>query len=259
MLQPSLFRVPRHGRPPRRPTGIAARRGPGVVGLGVAGLTLVGLTLLAGCGGNSDRSLPDARPPALDTLAPAQIVNEAQRALASARSVHITGEYRENNMPVQVDMRIAAGNTAAGTVTSNGASVEVRRLGDQLYVKGDDTFLAALGDKAKATKGKWLVGPIAQADRGLANLTDLQSFSGTLTPGSGALRKEAVRSFAGQQAVSVLNPVGARLWVADTGTPYPLRIERLGAVVGFLDYRDYDVPVQVKAPSPTVPLASISS
>lgn len=220
---------------------------------------LVGVTVLGGCGSDSERQLPDSRPPSVDSLTPQQIVTEAQRALTQAKSVHITGEYRENNLPVKVDMRIAAGNKAIGTVTSGGASVELRRVGDQLFVKGDDKFLAALGPKAQASKGKWLVGPIAQADRGLANLTDLQRFAGTLSPGTGTLTKEAVRPLAGQQAVSVRSSVGARLWVADVGVPYPLRVERLGTVIGFIDYRDYDQALDVKAPSPTVDLASVTS
>jgi hypothetical protein len=227
-------------------------------------MLLAGVTLVAGCGGDSERSLPDTRPPAVDSLTPQQIVTEAQRALAQAKSVHITGQYRENNKPVTLDMRIASGTDASGdratgTVTSDGSTVQVRRVGDKLYVKGDDKFLAALGEKAKATKGKWLVGPIAQADRGLANLTDLQRFATGISPGTGKLQKEGVRSLAGQQAVSVLNPTGARLRDADTGTPYPLRLERIGPAVGFFDYGDYDQPVDVKAPSPTVDLASVTS
>lgn len=256
MPQRHPSRLPRPAPDRTRPTVPPALTVPAAA---VIAATLLAGTVLAGCGGNSERTLPAASPAAVDSLGAAQIVTAAQRALAAARSVHIVGQYQQDNRPVRVDMRIAAGNTAVGTVTSNGSSVEVRRVGDQLYVKGDDTFLAALGDKAKATRGKWLVGPIAQADRALAELTDLQGFAGTLTPGSGTLTKEAVRPLGGQQAVSVLNPAGARLWVADTGTPYPLRLERLGTTVGTLDYSDYDRPVEVKAPSPTVPLSSVSS
>lgn len=247
--------MPQHSPQPVPRPGF--RRFASVRLLGVT--VLVGVALLAGCGGNSERPLPDARPPAVDTLTAPQIVTEAERALAQAKSVHITGQYRQGDKPVKLDMRIAAGNTAVGTVTSNGSTVELRRLGDKLYVKGDDTFLAALGEKAKATKGKWLVGPVAQADRSLADLTDLQRFAATLSPGKGKLVKEPVRDLHGQQAVSVLNPTGVRLWVAATGAPYPLRLERLGAAVGSIDYGDYNQPVDVKAPSPTVDLASVTS
>jgi hypothetical protein len=217
------------------------------------------VTGLAGCGGSTQRTLPDATPPSLDTLTAQQIVTEAQRALSQASSVHVTGEYRENNKPVKIDMRIAAGNMAVGTVTANGSTSEVRRVGDKLYVMGDDAFLAALGPKAQATKGKWLVGPIAQADRSLANLTDLQRFAGTLAPGRGTLTKESVRMLAGKQAISVRSSTGARLWVADTGPAYPLRVERIGEAIGFVDYGDYNAPVSVKAPGPTVDLASVTS
>ncbi|HSP39733.1 MAG TPA: hypothetical protein VLR26_18490 [Frankiaceae bacterium] len=217
------------------------------------------MTGLAGCGSNSERTLPDAAPPAVDTLTAQQIVTEAQRALSQASSVHITGQYREDNKPVQIDMRIAAGNKAIGTVLADGSKVDLRRIGDTLYVKGDDKFLAALGPKAQASKGKWLVGPVAEADRGLANLTDMKRFADTLAPGNGALTKEAVRSIAGTRAISVLSPAGVRLWVADTGPAYPLRVERIGAAVGFIDYGDYNAPVDVKAPAPTVDLASVTT
>ena len=73
---------------------------------------------------------------AADLTAP-QIVTEAQRALASASSVRIRGEYTENGKPIAVDMRLAAGDKATGVVTTDGVKVEVRRIGDQLYVKGE--------------------------------------------------------------------------------------------------------------------------
>jgi hypothetical protein len=240
-------RLPRY--PSRRP----------VAGSLFGAVVLVGLVLLAGCGSDSERTLPDAAPPAVDSLTAQQIVTEAQRALSQASSVHVSGEYRENNKPVEIDMTILAGNKATGKVVADGSTVELRRLGDQLYVKGDDKFLDALGPKAKATKGKWLVGPVAQADKGLAQLTDLQRFAGTLSPGKGALTKEAVRSLNGQKAVSVRSSTGARLWVADAGPAFPLRVERIGTATGFIDYGNYNAKVDVQAPTPTVPLASVTS
>lgn len=221
-------------------------------------LAATSLVLVAGCGGDSEAVLPEVSRPAVSGLTAEQIVTEAQRALSQASSVHITGTYRENNKPVTIDMRIAQDDMATGIVISNGSNVEVRRIGDQLFVRGDDKFLAALGPEAVKTKGKWLVGPIAQADRGLANLTDLQRFAGTLSPGKGALVKEAVRPLAGTPAVSVRSSTGARLFVADTGPTNPLRVERTGPISGFVDYRDYNAPVVVTAPAPTVPLASVT-
>jgi hypothetical protein len=223
-----------------------------------AALAMAGALSLAACASNSDRPLPAVQTPAVSSLTAGQIVTEAQRSLSQAASVHITGQYRQDGKPVQIDIRLAAGQNAIGTVTTDGVNVALRRVGNQLFVKGDDKFLAALGPKAQASKGKWLVGPIASADRGLANLTDLGRFAATLTPGSGALTKEDVRSLAGQQAVSVRSSTGARLWVADVGKPYPLRLERTGAVAGFIDYGDYDAPVVVHPPSPTVDLASLN-
>lgn len=236
-------------RRPTSPVGVAA------VWTALAATSAV---LVAGCGTDSEKPLPEVSSPAVSSLTAEQIVTEAQRALAQAASVHITGSYRENNKPVTVDMRIGQGDKATGTVTSDGSTVQLRRVGDQLFVLGDDKFLAALGPDAVKSKGKWLVGPIAQADRGLANLTDLQRFAGTLSPGTGTLTKEAVRPLAGTPAVSVRSSTGARLYVADTGAADPLRVERTGAVTGFVDYRDYNAPVDVTAPTPTVPLASVT-
>jgi hypothetical protein len=222
-------------------------------------LALAAVPVLAGCGGDTERTLPEATPPAVSSLTPQQIVTEAQRSLSSATSVHITGQYRENNAPVGLDMRIAAGDRAVGTVTTNGSRVELRRIGDRLYVRGDDKFLAALGPAALSTaKGKWLVAPVAQADRGLANLTDLTRFAGTLDPGKGSLVKEPVRSLAGQQTVPVRSSTGARLYVAEAATPFPLRVERTGDVNGFVDYGDYNAPVDVPVPSPVADLATIN-
>jgi hypothetical protein len=211
------------------------------------------------CGSNVERPIPAVTTPAPSSLTAPQIIAEAQRSLAQSSSVHITGKYSEAGKPVEIDMRILADKKATGSVTTAGVRVELRRIGDRLFVQGGDAFLDALGPRAKATKGKWLVGPVAQADRGLANLTDLDRFSETLAPGKGTLTKEGVRPLAGQPAVSVRSSTGARLWVADVGGAHPLRVERTGEVTGFLDYRDYDAPVTVTPPSPTVDLASVTS
>jgi hypothetical protein len=239
---------------PQRPTRRSVLRS-----TAIAMIAGCGLLSMSACGGNDERPLPAVTTPTASSLTAPQIVTEAQRAFSTATATHITGQYKENGKPVQVDMRIEAGKKATGRVITDGVGVEVRRLGDTLFVKGDDKFLAALGPAAQATKGKWLVSPIAQADRGLANLTDLDRFAGTLSPGKGKLTKEDVRTLAGQPAVSVRSSSGARLWVADTGKPYPLRVERTGDVAGFIDYGDYDSLVDVRAPSPTVDLASVTS
>lgn len=227
-------------------------------------LLVLGATLaLTACGGDDERPLPQATTPVAADLTAPQIVTEAQRALSEASSVRIKGQYKQNDKPVTVDVRIAAGKApaddkATGVVTTDGVRVEIRRLGDQIYLKGDDRFLQALGPKAQTAKGKWLKGPVAQADQGLANLTDLDAFASTLAPGREALTKESVKPLAGQPAISVLSPKGARLWVANTGKPFPLRIDRIGVAVGTLEFLDYNAPVDVRAPSPTVDLATVS-
>lgn len=246
--------MPQH--PVRRPTRASTFRRSWLSVL--LGATLVPV-LLVGCGSESERPLPVANPPAASTLTPEQILREAQRALAQASSVRVTGDFREAGKPVKLDMRILAGDRATGTVVADGSTVELRRVGDQLFVKGDDKFLAALGPKAQATKGKWLVGPIAQADRGLANLTDLERFAQGLTPGTGKLTKEPVKPLNGKPAVGVLSSIGARVYVADMGTPFPLRVERIGELQGVIDYGDYNAAVDVQRPGPTVDLATVSS
>lgn len=241
--------VRRHTRAP----AVGRRRLLALVGVAVAPVVLVG------CGSESERVVPVPDPPAASTLTPEQILTEAQRALAQASSVRVTGEFREAGRPVKIDMRILAGDKATGTVVTDGSTVELRRIGDQLFVKGDDKFLSALGPKAQATKGKWLVGPIAQADRGLANLTDLERFAQGLTPGAGKLTKEPVKPLNGKPAVGVLSSIGARVYVADKGTAFPLRVERIGELQGVVDYGDYNAAVEVAKPEPTVDLATVSS
>jgi len=219
---------------------------------------------LAACAGEKERELPPVPQPVAADLTAPQIITEASRALATTSSVRVRGDYKENGKPVTIDMRLAAGSgpnddRATGVVTQDGVRVELRRIGDQIYLKGDDRFLEALGPQAQATKGKWLKGPVAQADKGLANLTDLDAFAATLSPqGQGKLTKEAPAPFAGQPAVSVLSSTGARLYVANTNRPNPLRIQRIGQLVGVIDFTEYDAPVDVKAPSPTVELGTVT-
>lgn len=250
---------------------------------GIAGLTVV----LAGCGSDtttSARPLPSPPKPSGEAAKPAAtIVADSRKALLSATSVHLTGTFlgiadastsgSVSPAPGQqlLDLRLSRGSRnspdAAGTVTTVATTagkttttkIAIIRVGGTLYLLGDKAYYARIGPKAAAVAGKWLSLPISQ-DQAIADLTDVTPLANGLS-GASSVSVQGVQRIDSGTAVVLHTGAGATLYVAATGTPYPLRLMRAGAtpsaVSGTLDFTDYNAPVSIKAPAGAVALAKV--
>lgn len=234
--------------------------------------------LAAGCGGGSTTgtgtpAAASAAPaPAtgssstggeLAALPAAEILTRATAALKAADSVRIKGQGGEGTGRFAIDLRYTGGDSA-GTLGVGGHTIELRKIGRTVYLKGGRAFWTGNGGGAAAQllAGKWLKTPLTdQRFSGLSQLTDLDKAADGILDPDGAIEKGGTRSVNGVPAIGLTSKgKGAgTLFVATTGEPYPLRIEPAAGSgeKGALDFGKYGEQATVRPP-PTDQVVDVS-
>lgn len=243
------------------PTHMIARRRPTLLTSAlVTGLALVG------CGGDDGDSADDVAAPAESTapetnwaehLSADEILEEAKDAAAAADSVRISGEVVEDGSTIVIDMQYS-GDGSTGTISADGATVELLRVGtNQYYMKADaDTWEQLTGEAASGDIFADRYVRMPGDDESLGDLTsffDFESFVEEALNPDGAIEQGETAEVNGVQAIGLVDrdsQDGGTLWVALTGEPYPLRIESPeGSGEGAVDFLDWGEPVDIKAPA----------
>jgi hypothetical protein len=189
-------------------------------------LALCCAALVAGCSSGA------ASPNGLMADSPAQIVAAARAAAAGAASVRVAGSIVRGGKPISINMELVAGQGGQGRVALEGISFRLVGIDGALYVSGASAFYRRLAGAAAARvmRGKWLKGAQHGALRALLSLTRLGSLLSAALSAHGALSRAADATVEGQRALAVSDTAsGGTLYVASTGTPYPLEIVERGA------------------------------
>jgi hypothetical protein len=220
------------------------------------------VTLLGGaCGtqSGSSSSTPAARPaPSSNRIAakrPGQILAAAQAALASSTSVHMRGTIRTSGQLFTFDV-ILTKSGAKGSVTGplagvRRASVDFVAAGRRMYLRSSTLWRKVGGATLAALlDNRWVRVP-SRSMRGFPWVSTA-AFARVLTTGSSDKARSVGRATVvdGQPVV----PVKTRdeiVYVATTGTPFPVRVvpasRRVGS--GGADFLDYDAPVSIAVPA----------
>ncbi len=215
--------------------------------LAASSLALALVATLAGCGGSSRSSNGVA------SKTPTQIVAAAKAAAAGAATVHVAGSIVSEGEPISLDMELVAGKGGRGRIALAGLAAELVDVDRSLYIDGSPSLYSRFAGAADvhALRGKWLKGPAERGPlRSLASFTDMGTMIGILLSGHGALTAAGTRTIAGRRAVGVTDLArGGTLYVAATGTPYPLElVERAGAG-GRIVFDRWNQPVTLAAPA----------
>jgi hypothetical protein len=200
--------------------------------------------------GSSAASHPTASPATngLEHQTAAQVAQAAHAAFQAATSVHTHGTFYTDRRTETFDLRYE-GDSARGTFTVNGATIQIITVGDKAYLKADKRGWKAMGnpDTRGLPVNTWVsAGSAGQmltpfSRESLASeLTAEQAAHG----GAGTVTQSTL---AGQKVVVVSYPDGSKLYVANTGTPYPLRFHDTGAV-GSRDFSEYGAALHITAP-----------
>jgi hypothetical protein len=216
----------------------------------IAALAGVVIALTA-CGGGSDggssgSSGSSAKPFAGDTAQ--QVLDKAVAAAKGASSVHLKGASKEQGSEFQVDMVLSDKQGAQGTISVAGQNVELRQVGDTMYVKGGPT--AQLGPKYA---DKWLktkAGSGGAAD--FSTLTSMDTFFGDALKPDGAVTLVDGKEVDGKQTVGLQDSKTGSdkgiLYIAAEGQPYPLLVTSGASSTDGLHFFEWNKPVTVTAP-----------
>jgi len=205
--------------------------------------------LLSGCGSSSSGN-------GIASKSPEQIVAAARTAADGAATVHVSGTLRSEGKPLAIDMELVKAKGGRGSITLEGVSINLVRVGGAVYINGSQAFYRRIAGPAaaKLLQGKWLKAPENSGNfASLASLTDLGKLIDTTLGSHGTLARGATSTVDGQKAVAV-NDVsqGGTLYVAATGNPFPVEIAKQGGGGGRIVFDRWNQAVTLSAPANAV-------
>ncbi len=211
-----------------------------------AGLALaLAALLLGGCGGSGAGNGVAAR-------APAQILAAATAAAEGAASVHLAGGLGSGGGGLSLELELLRGKGGQGQIRVDGQSIQLIAIDPAIYVRGNAAFYRRLAGPAGAEilQGKWLkLLPGSGEYSALASLIHLDPLLNLLLGDHGALAKGASSTVAGHSVIALHDLThGGTLYVATSGTPYPIEILAPGTAGGRLLLDRWDEPVTLQAP-----------
>src|SRR5581483_525523 len=212
--------------------------------------------LLAGCGGSKGNGEAGKTPQ--------QIVSDAEAAAKNASTVHVFGSGTANGAALKLDLYLVKGKGGRGHLTANGLSFDLIRIGNRAYFRGDASFWRQFGGAAAATllKGRWLSAPANQGDfAAFAPLTDIAKLFDSILGSHGSLTKGEKTKVDGQPVIGVVDKgkTGGTLYVATTGSPYPLEVLSPSAEHGAVHFADWNANVSLSAPANPVDINKLKA
>jgi hypothetical protein len=218
---------------------------------------------LAACGGSSGGNGGSATN-GVDAKAPADIVTASRQAADTASAVHLSGSIASKGSPsTTFDLNLVKGTGGMGSLSVNGLSFDLIRIGKTIYVKGSAAFYKKFsGAAATLLDGKWLKGVSTSGSfASIGPFTDLQGFVDKALasqPGQ-KLTKGGSSTIGSQKVIAINDTQGGTLSVATTGQPFPVRIAQGGADGGSITFDRWNQPVKLAAPAGAVDLAQLQA
>jgi hypothetical protein len=237
---------PPPGQP--QPTRSGGSKKPLLIGGGaVVVIAIIVAVILIATGGKKDKTTALN---GVQNQTGTEALTSARVALRTAKSVRLTGTVKSGGQNITLDLQLV-GENSQGTLTINNNDVQLIKLGNVVYIKGDPDFLAkyANGNTAavQALNGKWLKSA-ATSD---FDEFSIDGFANQLKGTSDVtLNAKTVQSTLNGKPVVVLSESdGSMLSVANTGTPYPLFLNGKGGSPGQVTFSEYNKAVTITAPT----------
>ncbi|MGY1545957.1 hypothetical protein [Streptomyces sp. MN6] len=217
---------------------------------------LVAGTALTGCSED-----PNEGTNGVGRLPADQIQTKAQKAAASVGTVRLHGSVQAGGRSYTLDMRLKR-QGGIGSVSTEGQTFRLLRVGQELYLRADAAFWGQSGDGESDSKAAdKLASKYVKVPKGDPSYTKFIGFtdknvllSGLLTL-HGELSTDGHHEQDGVRTVRVAGDDGAggTLDVSLEGTPYPLRLVRAGEA-GTLTFSSWgaDFPLQKPAKDDTL-------
>ncbi len=219
--------------------------------------------LLAACGG-SGKPATTAAPNGEASKSATQVLKDATTAATDAQFVRISGTVTSGGRSISLDLTIANGKGAKGTMSVNGASFSLVTVGGKAYIRGSDAFYKQFAGSAGAAAaqllhGKWLEGSATTGQlASLAEFTNLSQLFKQVASVHGTLTNGGETTYQGQSAVAIHSTTqNGTLYVAASGKPYPLALVATGKNKGSITFSDWNTSVSISAPSGAVDVSQL--
>ncbi|MER7332941.1 MULTISPECIES: hypothetical protein [unclassified Micromonospora] len=219
----------------------------------------VAAVLLTGCGEGAGDGVDVAvwATPAdngVAGLTPEQILEKSLAATKAAKSFRIKGFAEADGTPIRLDFKFS-GRDVHGTVTMEGATVEMLSVGGDRYIRPDKKFWALTAGANAADRIAILLGDrwaiVPDDDKSLRGLFTLVDVDKLFEP-EGTLTKNETTEVAGTPAVGLVDQGGdsGTLWVARFGEPYPVRMDAPPDEEGQVTFTEFGAPfAEIRKPA----------
>jgi hypothetical protein len=214
--------------------------------------------LLAGCGSAKKESGSNGEA----SKPPTRVLADAKAAATNAASVHVAGSIVSGGTPIKLDLSMARGKGAKGSMSTNGLSFDLVRVGDTVYIQGSDEFYKHFAGAAVAQllHGKWLKASATQGRlKSLAPLTSIGALFTGISTHHGKLASSGATTYHGQKVAEIRDTSdNSKLYVAATGKPYPVAI--VGAKQGqsgTVTFDDWNSHVSLSTPKDALDISQL--
>ena len=215
-------------------------------------LVLLFALLVSGCGGGGNSSKDE------QSKSAGEIVSDAQKAATSAKAVHVSGTIFLRGTPLALDLHLVRDVGAVGTMGLKGGTVQLVRVGPKVYMNGNDAFWAAYGGPAVARlySNRWLTVPTSSTQiTPFVRLTDIDQLFGGTIGSHGKIEKGGTTTYKGRKVIALKEQgaSGGTLYIAASGTPYPVAILSPNAgSEGSVGFDQWNKAVAISPPKGTV-------
>ncbi len=208
--------------------------------------------MLVGCGSGEDVASKSA----------SEILAASRAAATSATSLHMVSNLAQRKLKFASDQQ-AATNSGQARISALGVAYEVIRTDNTAYIKGSPAFYKRLrvGTGRRIPKDAWLKMPASAGGvTSGATLTQLHIEVERLLTSNGKVTKGPTTTIDGQKAIE-LHDTGklftGTIYIAATGTPYPIQIVKHGRETGRITFDGWNDPVTLSAPAGAVELSQL--
>lgn len=242
---------------------ITCRNTRGLVGA-VAATVLLAAACDPGAPGDAGKPATTKAGTGIESKSADEILSAATAAFAGAKSVHMKGTFVDSGDSISLDLFVGAagarGKIRAPFEPGKLVSLSVISTKRKFYMKSPQMWRAAGGAQMASMFGnRWVIIPTKNsADfKDFERLTDPKQFANEVFKPEGGVTKGKTTVIDGAPAIGLDGSDGI-LYIATSGTPYPLKIvpkkpKKPGEELAFLDY---NAPLNLKPPANALDLAN---
>jgi hypothetical protein len=156
----------------------------------------------------------------------------------------MAGTIIQTGKTIKVDMTLYSNGDVDGTFDESGPTVSIIKIGPTDYIKTTSSFYESKGTSAQIAGlmgGKWI--EIPDSSVGLGSTFSVVSLANSITKNHKTVSPGKTSTVNGQPVVSIVASDGGVLYVATTGTAYPVEVTKgSSGTISFTQWNQAKLP-----------------